>query len=270
MAYIFMRKSLSKGPLRHIFRPARVVASPLRPGTRAGRAVVPVNYVPEYQARLPEARKTRSALRSVARNAQSASPLRIPESQQSASSSSTDLPSFQSQFENCSKPIGIFSTSEARNLAIPSLRPMEVPRLRDMYRSIIREHQRLKAKIASQQMRIQKLVSERLPGPCLESNFKQRRGLSSALDCYLPSQHRSDPFSGLLDSREEHSSHHYTVPSTSTPSPKPHREGASGERQEKVEQRKGTSVPKERRFPKEVFPMSFKRRPAPDSLSLLI
>lgn len=265
-----MRKSPSKGPLRHIFRAARVVASPLRPETQASRAIAPVNYVSEYQARLPEAQKTRSALRSVGRNAQSASPLRMPEGQQSASSSSTDLPSFQSKLENCSKPIGILSTSEARNLAIPSLRPQEVPRLRDMYRSIIREHQRLKAKIASQQVRIQRLVSERLPGPCLEPNFRQRRGLSSALDCYLPSQHRSDPLSGLLDSREEHSGHHYTVPSTSTPSPKPQRESASGERQEKVEPRRGTSVPKERKFPKEVFPMSFKRRPAHDSLNFLI
>lgn len=228
--HIFMRKSPSKGPLRHVFRPIRAMVSPARADTGTGKRAA--GLAGGRAAQGPDG-KARCGLRS-------ASPLGVPAAQHSSSNSCSDFPRLQGQ-----------STSTSRDLASPPLKPQAVPRLREMYREIIREHQRLKAKIANQQVWIQKLVSERLSAPSLEPNFSQRRGLSSALDCYQ--------FSGLSDSKEEHSDlSHYTVPPTSTPSPKPQRDRPLPGR---GQHRRGTSLPRERQFPKEVFPMSFKRRP---------
>jgi len=249
-----MRKSPSKGPLRHVFRPIRAIVSPARPETGAERRGAESAVGRGVQGR---DRKMRNVLRS-------ASPLGPPAGPHSSSSSCSDFPPLQGQsrLEGYVQP-HISSTSDSRDLPSPVLKPHAVPRLREMYREIIREHQRLKAKLANQQVWIQKLVSERLCAPSAEPYFSQRRGLSSALDCdLLRSEHRNDQFSGLLDSKEEHN--HYTVPSTSTPSPKPQRARDSGDRpadRAPAQHRRGTSVPRERTFPKEVFPMSFKRRP---------
>ena len=374
-----MRKSPSKGPLRHIFqenfdhrRPVKVTfrpetvasqsavqrlqfqkfSSPLRPGNArlAGKRPVDTHGrdkgLKETEAASEETRdrKVQSALKGLERSSQSASPLRFLEDQKmdgdDKNTASVDLTTFRKLPTGGDASPDPYSSKHLRvryDLApldpssevTPSFRACnrtaetcdtatmaEVPRLRDMYRKILREHQSLKAKVENQQMWIRKLVSQsegrtgaageeqtvgRILGVKAAVHHKsQRRALSSAADVLVssirPTPKPQNYSLCLLDSPapEDPETIRYTMPSSSTPSPTngklvdrldsrgdsmfiyPSSKGESegrlpGLRQHLTEdnRRRGTSVPRQRqegvggaRFPKEVFPMNVRRRPA--------
>lgn len=228
-----MRSSPSKSPLRHVFHsipPLPKTSSRLQSRVNAREMAPSACSFIDSETRPPP-----SSL-DLHRNSLSAAPSRR-----------NPLETDNSHSKLTVKNTG----NDAKNASKGALGPWEIPTLREVYRKIRREHEELKAKIAHQQRWIARLVSDRLPGVYSEAYSLHRKALSSALHEETTKNPHENDYSVL--SFDKNSSK-ITIPST--PSPKDKNHGHTRESRHV----RGFSVPRQRKFPKEVFPMNFKRR----------